>query len=175
MKIQTKLTALLLTLPIAYATELSGSIGVTTGSIDLSTEPVIAAAGYTPGVITLELGNNKAEGWTAEATSVNGSMFALQENGANATDYATADGKNLQYDVSCAELVANETNLEGIAAMSDITLVANTATTISTESSPSYPSTGSIACSIDLIADESVAELFSGSYEEEITLSISDL
>ena len=176
MKIQTKLTALLLTLPIAYATTLSGSIAETNGSIALSTDPSIGATGYTTGVITLTLNNNTADGWKAEAASVNGSMFALQESGANAADYATADGKNLQYDVSCEELVADSSNLEGIAAMSSVSLdTANTNYVISTESSPSYPSTGSIACSIDLITGESVEELFAGSYAETITLSISNL
>ena len=175
MKIQTKLTALLLTLPIAYATDLSGSISETNGIIDLSTAPTLDGTSYTSGVIDITLNNNAVGGWKAEATSANGSMFALQENGTNAADYATEDGKNLQYDVSCEELVADSSNLEGIAAISDTTLVGNTATTISTESSPAYPSTGSIACSIDLITGESVGELFAGSYAETITLSISNL
>ena len=170
MKIQTKITALLLTLPLAYATGLTGTVAATTGSIVLSTAPTLDGTSYTSGVIDLTLNNNAVGGWKAEAQSANASKFI------NSTLGDLGDGYNFEYDISCSEIVADANFLEAIAAKPDVDLtIADTNYVISDKTSPTYPSTGSVSCTIDSLDDESVGELFAGTYTDTITISLSNL
>ena len=175
MRTQTKIIALLLTVAgiQANAMGLTGTkAAVNSNSATITTAPAITGTTFTDGVITVNLNDNHHDGWKIEATSGNtNSSFQNQNVGAD----LNLDGNELDYTVACNGLTADETNLQGVAAVPAQSL-SGTAKTISTVANPTFPSTGSLECQIAVTdGDESVTELFDGTYSETITLTASNL
>lgn len=171
MRIQTKIATLLLTLPMAFANGLVGLIDATNGNITLETSPTVdtvdGASVYIPGVLNIALNNNAVGGWKATADSANGGYLQNTDTNGSTTAH------RVTYDISCGAVTAGNNNGEAIASTSNISPVSDA--TISTETSPSYPSTGNVACSIDLASGEDMDQQFAGNYADTLTFSLSNL
>jgi hypothetical protein len=176
MKIQTKLTALLLTLPIAYAADLSGSV-TAINTLGEATMPssFFATDGSFDGSsgIIVQIDNNNANGWEVTADSSNGSMFALQDGSGNVANYNSIDGKNLQYKVAC-DAVAEASETTAISLGNAASPVVISTSTIPTEATVASEA-GSLICHLSAVDGETANELFAGNYKDIITLNLDNL
>jgi hypothetical protein len=178
MKIQTKLTALLLTLPLtmAYAEDLAGAVPTisTLGTPSISGSFFSAGAFDGADGITVQIDNNDSDGWEVTADSTNDSMFAHQASVTagldNTLNALTIDGLNLQYNIACdAVAEASSTSATSLGAYSSPLI-------ISTVTSPTTATVaGSLVCDIAMASGETESELFEGSYEDIITLTLNTL
>lgn len=173
MKIQTKMVALLLTLPMAYAAvqeaALSGVIEDVNQIANMTT-PVsnIIEGGAFNGnsILTGLISNNNPAGWELVMYSSNGGHFQNESE----TD-SVLDGNQLKYTVSCDSTTHAD-------ATSGLTLPFDSSApiTVLTASSPtSATDEDSLACHLSLADGETVSELYNGTYSDTFYVELKDI
>tara|TARA_B110000459_G_C16619613_1_gene500862 strand:+ start:3960 stop:4481 length:522 start_codon:yes stop_codon:yes gene_type:complete len=173
MRIQTKLTVLLLTLPLAYATAtdsqaLTGTVAaINTISTSVGATGTIFANGSDQSeTITITVSNNDPDGYELEAHSTHGGDLR-HENNINSTD----EKYNVSYVLNCADNASAGTS-EG----DDLSPgVINSKTQIWTHNGTSPVTSEAIVCTFALASDEALTDHFPGRYEDAITITITNL
>lgn len=169
MKIITKITMLLLILPLAYTIEITGTIAdINTISNTTILESYITGGPFigTNGIQTT-INNNNAAGWELTADSANGSKFIHSNLG-------ITDGDNLRYLIACNAITngGQVIPLTNAKSLGD----AENPVIISTIINPNVATvSGNLTCDFSLEPDETVDELLDGTFNDSITLIISNL
>jgi hypothetical protein len=169
MKITTKITILLLTLPLAYAAEIIGTVpAISTISNTTILESYITGGPFIgTNAIQTTISNNNTNGWELTAYSENGSKFIH-------SDLGITDSDNLRYLVACNAItdggqVIPLTNAKSLGAAENPVI-------ISTIINPTVATvSGNLTCDFSLDVDETVDELLDGTFNDSITLVISNL
>ena len=164
MKIQTKIAALLLTLPMAFAsntddfTASGTSADENTIVLTSDSATIFTTAGGFDGSNALAgtVNNSNDGGWKITAVGSNGTFKHPDGN---------LDGHKLDYSVGC-DAIGGADATSGV--------LTSTENTISTDASP-VARLHDTAFACHLTASESVDELFDGTFTEVITLTSSDL
>lgn len=184
MRTQTKLIALLLTLPMAYAAEVLNGEIASTRYLDVAINAdvnshILTASGFASDPITLTIDDNEVSGWKVYATSDNGSSFFHT----TASNPDLTDGYNLYYNVSCdddATVGAESTGANNI-------LLPQTGATGILTSQNAAPSvvTDNLTINCQFAVDttsesnasasEAIDELFAGDYGDTIVVTLTDL
>lgn len=172
MRIQTKLTVLLLTLPLAYAatTEtktLTGTVAeINSIATALTGTGSIFSGGSDNGeTITITVSNNDPDGYVLHAHSSHGGDLKHSNNSA-------AEAYNVSYDLTCAVnanagITAGPNLIPGVeASKTKIWAHNGTGGPVSDED---------IVCTFALASDETLADHYVGDYDDAITITITNL
>ncbi len=171
MKAFQKLTLLGLLGTFAFGqTTLTGSIDpVHNLSVTFQSSSVTSGTTLVDPTFSITVENNYVDGYMVQVKSLNLSKLINTSSVAN----IALDGNNITYTIACDDLKSN--GVTYATGVDDLTLTANAFYSLLTPNLNAPTPAASTTCTIDIDDTETYSELYSGSYEDTLTIQMSSI
>jgi hypothetical protein len=154
----------LMTVPIAFAGH--GQLDlINIVTIDIDKTNIFEAGNFSSPTFTINIDNNHESGYKITAQSANGSQFNLDNPGFD----TNKDGHTLEYQLRCSDVTLEDTSV--VTATGLQTLTSDPlGTTMLNVPDPAAATNDIVTCTFQILGSENMAELFSGTYKDNVTV-----